>query len=356
MRTKLHSRLWGILPLAATTLLSGCNLAVLDPKGQIGADEKSLIITATWLMLLVVVPVILMTLAFAWKYRASNTRAKFAPDWAHSTAIEAVVWAVPCIIIVILGTITWTSTHDLDPYKPIASSEKPITIEAVALDWKWLFIYPEQGIATVNQIAFPVGVPVNFKVTSASVMNAFFIPQLGSQIYAMAGMETQLHLIANQAGDYDGLSSNFSGNGFSDMKFTALATTRGEFDNWVESVKHAPTALDTTGYRKLAVPSEKTPVTYFSSVDPTLYAGILHSYMDEAGMDKDMKMGQAAGAAGVAEASKAADKDKAAGPSGMAGMDMKMNQAGGMSMGDGTQMKTPMAMGAQTTTGSGETR
>lgn len=177
-------------------LLGGCNMEILSPKGDIGAQEKTLLFTATGLMLLVVIPVIIMILTFAWKYRASNTKADYQPKWAHSTAIEVVVWTVPCIIVAILAVITWRSTHALDPYKPLVSEHKPVTIEVVSLDWKWLFIYPEYDIATVNEIAFPVDVPVNFRITSASVMNSFFIPQLGSQIYSMAGMETKLHLNA----------------------------------------------------------------------------------------------------------------------------------------------------------------
>ena len=175
-------------------MLGGCNMALFDPKGQVGADEKSLIITATLLMLIVVVPVILMTFAFAWKYRASNTKATYMPDWSHSTKIELVVWLVPCLIIAVLGWITWESTHKLDPYRPLDSEVKPVTIQAISLDWKWLFIYPDQGIATVNEIAFPKDTPVNFQITSDSVMNSFFIPQLGSQIYSMAGMLSLIHI------------------------------------------------------------------------------------------------------------------------------------------------------------------
>jgi len=199
-------------------LLGGCNMEILSPKGDIGIQEKTLLLTATGLMLIVVIPVLIMIVAFAWKYRASNTKADYQPKWAHSTAIEAVVWTVPCIIVAILAVITWRSTHALDPYKPLVSEHKPVTIEVVSLDWKWLFIYPEYDIATVNEIAFPVDVPVNFRITSASVMNSFFIPQLGSQIYSMAGMETKLHLNAREIGTYAGISANYSGGGFSGMR------------------------------------------------------------------------------------------------------------------------------------------
>jgi cytochrome o ubiquinol oxidase subunit 2 len=215
---------------------------------------------------------------FAWRYRASNRSATYAPKWAHSTAIETVVWTVPTLIILFLGILTWNTTHELDPYRPIESAVKPIKVEVVALDWKWLFIYPELGVASVNQLAFPVGTPVDFKVTSDSVMNSFFIPQLGSQIYAMAGMQTQLHLIADHAGDYAGISANFSGKGFSDMKFRALAVTPAQFDTWVENVKASPRRLDMNEYNSVAQPSEKEPVGYFSTVDPKVFTNIIAKY------------------------------------------------------------------------------
>ncbi|MDR5856303.1 ubiquinol oxidase subunit II [Caballeronia sp. LZ062] len=264
--------------LLASVCLSGCNLEVLDSKGVIGAAESSLIATATFTMLLVVVPVILLTLIFAWRYRASNTNATYAPKWTHSTAIEVVVWAIPAAIILFLGTLTWKSTHELDPYKPIQSNVKPINVEVVALDWKWLFVYPDLGIASVNQVAFPVGTPVNFRITSDSVMNSFFIPQLGSQIYAMAGMQTRLNLQADHAGDYAGISANYSGAGFSDMKFRALALSQADFDSWVKKVKTAPEALDMNVYAGVARPSEKVAVRYFSTVDPKLFNNIVGKY------------------------------------------------------------------------------
>jgi cytochrome o ubiquinol oxidase subunit 2 len=271
---------WSRLMPCGALLLAGCNnLSVLDPKGRIGATEKSLILTATWLMLLVVIPVIVMTLAFAWKYRASNKEARYEPEWSHSTAIEVVVWLIPCLIIVALGYITWKSTHELDPYKPIESNIKPVEIEVVSLNWKWLFIYPELHIATVNQIAFPVNTPVNFKITSDAVMNSFFIPQLGSQVYAMAGMQTKLHLIANEAGRYDGISANYSGGGFSGMRFEAKAMSGTEFDEWVKTVRASSQQLTQAGYDKLAAPSEKDPVAYFASVEPQLFSHILNKYM-----------------------------------------------------------------------------
>jgi len=260
--------------------LSGCDLTLLDPKGSVGVAEKSLIATATGAMLLVVVPVIVLTLLFAWRYRASNRKATYAPKWSHSTGIELVVWAIPSLIILFLAILTWKTSHELDPYKPLQSDVKPINVEVVALDWKWLFIYPDLGIATVNQLAVPVGTPVAFRITSDSVMNSFFIPQLGTQVYAMAGMQTQLHLIADHAGDYAGLSANYSGAGFSDMKFRTLAQSPEEFEAWVAKVRATPERLSMDEYASVSQPSEKAPVQYFSSVDPKLFHNIIAKYND----------------------------------------------------------------------------
>lgn len=268
--------------LSAALLLSGCKSALLDPKGVIGIQEKELIITALLLMLIVVIPVILMTVFFSYKYRASNTDEKYDPEWAHSTKIEVVVWTVPIIIIAILGTITWRTTHELEQSKPLVSEVDHMTIEVVSLDWKWLFIYPEQHIATVNYVAFPKDVPVKFKVTSDNIMNSFFIPRLGSQIYAMPGMMTSVHLMANEANDYKGISASYSGEGFSGMKFTAHVTdTPEQFNDWVNSVKANKNALvmnDFDGYRQLAKPSENVPVTYYSSVPDHLFADVVKQY------------------------------------------------------------------------------
>ncbi|MFJ3000058.1 MULTISPECIES: cytochrome o ubiquinol oxidase subunit II [Enterobacterales] len=289
MRLKKYNKSIGMLALiASTVMLSGCNMVLMNPKGAIGVEQRTLIITAIALMLIVVVPVIFMAFAFAWKYRASNKDAKYSPNWSHSNKIEAVVWTIPIIIIAILGTITWKTTHELDPFKPIVTDKKPMTIEVVSLDWKWLFIYPEQGIATVNELAFPKDVPVEFKITSNSVMNSFFIPQLGGQIYAMAGMQTKLHLIGNEAGKYDGISSSFSGRGFSGMKFTAIVTpTEGDFDQWVAKVKASSTNLNATSdFNKLAEPSENNPVEYFSSVKPNLFKETIGKFMGDMDMHK----------------------------------------------------------------------
>ncbi|MCU1725873.1 ubiquinol oxidase subunit II [Pseudomonas sp. 7P_10.2_Bac1] len=278
MTKKRYPRLLGLLPLFGTLLLGGCNMTLLDPVGQVGIEERNLIITATLLMLLVVVPVILMTLIFAWKYRASNKNATYAPKWSHSTKIEVVIWTVPILIIIALGVITYKSTHALDPYRPLESDVKPVTIQVVALDWKWVFIYPEQGIATVNKIVFPANTPINFRITSDSVMNSFFIPGLGGQIYAMAGMTTQLHLIANKNAEMDGISANYSGAGFTGMKFKAIATSEADFNAWVDEVKASPKQLDNAEYAALEKPSENNPVELYSSVTPNLFQLIIDKY------------------------------------------------------------------------------
>ncbi|WP_462159628.1 ubiquinol oxidase subunit II [Pseudoalteromonas sp. GB56] len=273
---KLFSIALALLVLA----LSGCSGGVLDPKGQIGIDEKNLIIIATLLMLLVVIPVIVMTLYFAWKYRDGREQEIYAPKWAHSTKIEAAVWTIPIVIIIVLGVITWRSTQDLDPYKPLQGQGEHLTVQVVSLNWKWLFIYPEQGIATVNELVFPANVPVEYKITSESTMNSFFIPQLGSQIYSMAGMETQLHLIANEPGTFKGFSANYSGAGFTGMQFDAIATpTEAEFDAWVSKVKAQGHTLTQASYAQLAKPSEYDPVSYYASVEQGLFHSIVMKYM-----------------------------------------------------------------------------
>ncbi|WP_395479880.1 ubiquinol oxidase subunit II [Candidatus Curculioniphilus buchneri] len=273
-----------ILLLLTVMSLSACNnMVLLDPKGQIGLEQRSLILIALGLMLIVVVPAITMALIFTIKYRESNTKAAYRPNWSQSHLLEWIVWTIPIIIIIILAILTWKSTHDLDPSKPIVSNFKNINIEVIALDWKWLFIYPEQGIATINEIVFPKGIPVKFKITSNSVMNAFFIPQLGSQVYAMAGMNSTLHLIANQSGKYKGFSSNFSGHGFSGMKFTAIAVQdQAMFDTWIKKVKTSPNTLDTMeDYEKLTVPSECHVIEYFSNVKSGLFKTVIERFMNK---------------------------------------------------------------------------
>ncbi|MBI4964730.1 MAG: ubiquinol oxidase subunit II [Desulfomonile tiedjei] len=270
----------GILSLCAVTVLGGCStILVLDPKGPIGEAERFVIIAAIVLMLIVVIPVFIMALWFPLKYRASNTESNYMPKWSHSGKIEFFMWAVPVAIVTVLAILAWNTTHSLDPYRPIPSADKPINIEAVCLDWKWLFIYPDHNIATVNQITFPVNVPVSFKITSDTVMASFFIPQLGSQIYAMAGMQTRLHLLADTPGAYAGHNQQFTGRGYADMHFKANAVSREEFESWVQKIGQSPEKLDLERYEKLAKPSDGYhPVTYFSSVKPDLFEYILRKY------------------------------------------------------------------------------
>jgi cytochrome o ubiquinol oxidase subunit 2 len=230
-------------------------------------------------MLLVVIPVMVLTVFFAWRYRKSNTKATYAPQWAHSTGIEVVIWSIPCVIVAFLAVLVWKTTHSLDPYRSLESEVAPVNVEVVALDWKWLFIYPDYGVATVNHLAIPVGTPINFRLTSATMMNSFFIPQLGSQIYAMAGMQTRLHLIADEPGTYAGRSSAFSGPGFSDMHFDAVAMPREQFDAWISQARSASLALDEATYRSLEQPSSKTPQTTYATVAPGLFDSIVDRFM-----------------------------------------------------------------------------
>jgi cytochrome o ubiquinol oxidase subunit 2 len=280
MQRKKYRVFVGLLSLGAVIFLSGCStILVLDPKGPIGASERFVIIAAAVLMALVVIPVFIMAFWFARKYRAANTASTYMPKWGYSAKIDAVMWAVPLAIVIVLAILAWTRTHALDPYKPIASAHKPINIEAVSLDWKWLFIYPDYNIATVNQITFPVKVPVSFKLTSDTVMTSFFIPQLGSQIYAMGGMQTRLHLLADKPGTYAGQNNQISGRGFANMHFKAHAVSRAAFQAWVQKVRQSKELLDLNRYEQLAKPNDGYyPVTYFSAVKPDLFLYILRKY------------------------------------------------------------------------------
>ncbi|AKC60409.1 ubiquinol oxidase subunit II [Blochmannia endosymbiont of Camponotus (Colobopsis) obliquus] len=263
-------------------ILNGCsNIILMHPKGQIGVEELKLVFTALGMMLIIVIPVIIMTVIFAIKYRISNNQTKYNPNWSDSKKIETTIWSLPIIIITILAIITWKSTHKLDPNKPIESNKQPIIIEVIALDWKWLFIYPKYNIAVINKVVFPNNTPIKFEITSNSVMNAFFIPQLGGQIYAMAGMNSTLNLIANTPGTYKGISSNFSGRGFSNMKFIAIATkNEQEFYQWIQDVKKSNKHINTiSDYEKLALPTENHPVTYFSNVKPNLFNNVINKFM-----------------------------------------------------------------------------
>jgi cytochrome o ubiquinol oxidase subunit 2 len=251
--------------------LAGCSSAVLDPKGPIGAADRTILIDSLVIMLAIVIPTIIATFAFAWWFRASNTRAKYLPDWEFSGRIELVVWSIPLMVILLLGGVTWIGSHELDPAKPIEGKGAPLDVQVVSLDWKWLFIYPEQRIATVNTLVVPAGRPLHFSLTSASVMNAFFVPQLGSMIYTMNGMKTELWLHADEPGTYPALSAHYSGEGFSDMHFDVQAVPAEQFAAWVNKVRDNPERLDGPRYDKLAQQSVKDPVMQFGLVDVDLF-------------------------------------------------------------------------------------
>jgi cytochrome o ubiquinol oxidase subunit 2 len=269
--------------LVAAAGLGGCSMDLLQPRGAVGEQEKTLILVALGLMLLVVVPVIVLTLWFGWRYRASNTRAVYAPTWSHSTRIEAVVWTVPCVIVAILAVLIWRTTQTLDPYRPLDAKVKPVRVQVVALNWKWLFIYPDYGVASVNQLEIPVGTPVDFELTAESLMNSFFIPRLGSQVYAMAGMRTQLHLIADAPGTYRGQSAAFSGEGFSDMHFDTVATSQAGFDEWVRQARRAPQVMDTQQYRTVSLPATRGTPAVYASVEPDLFDAIVDRFSRQPG-------------------------------------------------------------------------
>lgn len=268
------------LSAAFVLFMQGHTIAVLEPKGPIGEYERTLILRAVVFMLIVITPVVLLAFFIAWRYRAQNTKAAYKPNWEHSKMNELVWWAIPFEVVLVLGALTWTSTHALDPRKPIAAAEAPMVIRVVALDWKWLFIYPEERIATVNFVEFPVNRPVEFQITADAPMNSFWIPELGGQIYAMTGMVTTLHLMADEIGDFAGGSSNYSGDGFAQMKFIARASLQEEFDKWVKAVRQSPRHLTAEEYNILRKPSVADAIAYYGSVDPSLYASIVAQFTD----------------------------------------------------------------------------
>ena len=269
-----------LIAVAAVTTyyMTTHSVPVLHPKGEIAHKEKDLLTTATLLMLIVVIPVIVLTMVFAWRYREGNDKAKYTPEWGHNTFAELLWWGVPFIIIVVLSIITYTSTHELNPFKPLKSKTKPLEVQVVALQWKWLFIYPEQGIATVNYLEIPEKTPINFEITADAPMNSFWIPQLGGQIYAMPAMRTQLHLIANEKGMFRGSSSNFSGKGFAGMKFPVKATSKKEFDQWITQVKSSSNQLGVEEYKELVKQSEYNPATFYQLTKVGLFDDIIEQY------------------------------------------------------------------------------
>ncbi|WP_419814567.1 ubiquinol oxidase subunit II [Glacieibacterium sp.] len=256
-------------------LLAGCSRGVLDPQGPVAAAEKTILLNSLAIMLAVVVPTILATLAFAWWFRASNTKAKHRPEWSYSGQIELVVWGVPAMVVLLLGGIGWVSAHDLDPPRQLASKVQPLVVEVVSLDWKWLFIYPAQGVASVNRLVVPAGTPVTFRLTSATVMNSFFVPQLGSQIYTMAGMATRLNLMADKPGRYPGLSAMYSGEGFSDMRFNVDAVDAAQFAAWIAGARAAGPVLDRTGYMALTGESKAVQPYTYRAVAPDLFETVV---------------------------------------------------------------------------------
>ncbi|MBV8683883.1 MAG: ubiquinol oxidase subunit II [Caulobacteraceae bacterium] len=275
-------RVAGTLTALCLAGLGGCKMDVLNPAGRLAVEERDLILFATGLMLLIILPVIFTTLYFAWKYRASNRNAKYDPSFEHSGRLEVLIWGAPIAIIVVLGTVTWITAHRLDPYRPLdrstlgpAAAVQPLEVDAIALDWKWLFIYPQQGVATVNELVLPVNRAVTFKITASSVMNAFFVPAMAGQIYAMPGMQTQLHAILNKPGVYKGFSSNYSGAGYSDMNFRVEGLQVADFDRWVSTVQSGAGRLDRVTYAGLAKPSINEPVRTWARVDRGLYGAIV---------------------------------------------------------------------------------
>ncbi|MFT3977926.1 MAG: ubiquinol oxidase subunit II [Sphingomonas bacterium] len=270
--------------LLATPLLAalgGCDMVVMNPSGDIARQQADLILWSTGLMLLIVLPVMALTVIFAWKYRASNRDQEYRPDWDHSTGLELLIWSAPLLIIIALGALTWVSTHTLDPYRPldrlapgvkVPEGQKPLEVQVVSLDWKWLFIYPEQGVATINELVLPVNRQVRFRMTSSGVMNTFYVPAMAGMVYTMAGMETKLHAVMNKPGDYAGMSANYSGAGFSGMGFRTHAVDDAAFARWVDKARAGGRGrLDTAAYLRLEQPSERVPVTYFSGVEQGLF-------------------------------------------------------------------------------------
>lgn len=270
-----------VLLLLLTVFFSGCRqMVVLDPKGPVGMEQAFLIKAAFFLMLIVVLPVFVMVIWFSVRYRASNNQATYKPKWTHSNAIEAVVWGVPVLIIIALGYLTWDSTHKLNPYKPLESENQPVNIDVISTDSNWLFVYPDYGVASVNQIVFPVNTPLNFRLTSGSVMTSFFIPALGSQMYAMAGMQTKLHLMASEVGTFQGQNMEYSGNAYAQMHFKAISTTGDGFNNWLKSLKETNDTLSMKRFDAMNnLLNRNHPATSFSVVEPELFDKVMMRYM-----------------------------------------------------------------------------
>src|ERR1700675_3670594 len=265
--------------LIGAAILGGCTEGVLDPKGPIAAADRQILLNALGIILAIVIPVILATLGVAFWFRASNERARYRPNFAYSGRLEMLVWSIPAMTVFLVGGVAWVGSHDLSPRKPIASTVKPLRVQVASLDWKWLFIYPDQGVASVNQLTIPVGTPISIELTSSGVMNSFFVPQLGSQIYTMSGMITRLHLQADHSGTYRGFSAQFSGEGFSDMHFDADAGTNKKFSEWVDTTHDVGAELNLTTYTELAKPSAAVAPFTYHAVAPGLFDSIMVSEM-----------------------------------------------------------------------------
>src|SRR5262252_951101 len=263
--------------LIGAAALGGCSEGVLDPKGPIAAAERLILFNSTGIMLAIVIPTMLGTLGIAYWFRASNQRARYMPEFNYSGRLEMLVWSIPIMTVLLVGGVTWIGSYDLDPRKPIPSAASPIRVQVVSLDWKWLFIYPDQGIAAVNALIVPAGTPISFELTSSGVMNSFFVPQLGGQIYTMAGMVTRLHLQADQSGTYRGMSANYSGAGFSDMYFKVDAVSAERFAQWVAATRNTGPVLDPQTYADLAKPSQAVTSFSYRTVAPDLFKGIVSS-------------------------------------------------------------------------------
>ncbi|MER8633980.1 ubiquinol oxidase subunit II [Mesorhizobium opportunistum] len=264
-----------LLWIPAIAVLPGCAGGVLDPQGPVGWGNRTILLNSLAVMLVIVIPTVVALLAFAWKFRASNSNARYDPEFTYSGRIELIVWSIPTLTILFLGGLIYYGSYQLDPRKPIPSAPPPLDIEVVALDWKWLFLYPEQGVGAVNQLVIPAGVPVRFKLTSASVMNTFFVPQLGSMIYVMNGMQTELHLQADREGSYFGQSAHFSGDGFSDMNFKVSAVSADAFARWASSLRGGGGVLNANAYRELARQSTNVPPAAFGHVQPGLFDAVV---------------------------------------------------------------------------------
>lgn len=272
----LTNRLKLVALVSLVSLLTACERAVLDPAGDIARQQRDIIYISTGLMLLIIVPVLILIVIFSWRYRKGGN-GTYDPQFDHSTALELAIWSAPLLIIIALGALTWSSTHLLDPFRPLAAKqgERPLVVQVVSLDWKWLFIYPEEGIATINELVLPVGRPVRFDITSSNMMNTFYAPTLAGMIYAMPGMQSQLHAVLRRPVESEGFSANYSGAGFSDMRFAFKGVDDVSFARWIDDARNGDTTLALAEYRQLLMPSERVPVMYFASVDRDLYRRIL---------------------------------------------------------------------------------